>query len=100
MAIAGLKSCFFIVWTEEDILVNKIKLDESFSEKVKINLDMFFKNYMCPILLDIKQLYYCAKCEKILYEQSGIETGKEEELHNSIQCVINVVVGSTSNVRN
>jgi hypothetical protein len=85
MAVTQKKLGYFVVWTKKDMFVEVINTDEVLWEKVERNLAIFFKAYVCPILLDIKQLYCCGTCEGILLNENEISE-KEEQDHNSINC--------------
>ena len=60
--------------------------NNSHYQNVERSLSIFFRSYICPILLGYKELSFCAKCEKVIFEQNEIEKGKDEIDHNSIQC--------------
>ena len=49
--------------------------------------DKFFKSYVCPVLLGIKQLRFCGTCEKVLLEENEIPKKVAKELC-SVQCEI------------
>ena len=85
MAVTGIHECSFIVWTLCDIFVQTIHFDNKHWEKVKSNLVIFYKSYVCPALLEFKPVTYCAKCDDVLLEEKEIETNEEKQL-NSIQC--------------
>lgn len=42
---------------------------------------------MCPALLDFRPTIFCAKCDKVLLEETEIATHKQSEL-SSTQCDI------------
>ena len=85
MAITGIKKAYFVVWTSKGINIEIIPFDDSYWQKVESNLILFFKSYVCPVLLNIKELYLCGKCDKVLPDQTEIDE-KEEEEQNSVQC--------------
>ena len=50
------------------------------------SLGIFFRSCICLILSGFEELYFCAKCEKVLLKQKEIRKGQDEIDHNSIQC--------------
>ena len=68
------------------MFIEKINYDESHYKKIEDSLGIFFKNYICPVLLGLKTLFFCGACEKVLLDEYEIERGAEEEEQNSIQC--------------
>ena len=85
MAVTGSKFGYFVVWINNDLIFEKVQFDEAHWNKVEQNLSIFFKAYVCPVLLQMKQLYFCGVCEEVLLNNNEIET-KEEEKYNSVQC--------------
>ena len=85
MAITNTKQAFFVVWTTEDIFIQIIPFDKKHWQMVSVNLEVFFKTYMCPALLGIKPITYCGSCDNVLLEESEIQPNEESEL-SSIQC--------------
>ena len=78
--------CYFVVWTSKDLIVELIEPNDIHYQNVERSLSIFFRSYICPILLGYKELSFCAKCAKVLLEQNEIEKGQDEIDHNSIQC--------------
>ena len=39
---------------------------------------MFFKSYLCPILLGIREIYVCRKCNNVLRNQEEINENEED----------------------
>ena len=84
MGLTGIHSCYFIVWTLKDIFVQIVKLDEQLQSKVNTNLKLYYKPFVCPVLLEFKPITYCGNCDTVLLEESKIQEVEEGEL-NSIQ---------------
>ena len=72
MALTGANHCYFIVWTQKDLFVERINYDESHNKKIQDSLGIFFKSYICPVLLDLKTPSYCGACEKVLLREHEI----------------------------
>ena len=68
-------------------LLNTYFFDRDHWENVEKNLIIFFQTYICPALLGKRPVTYCAKCDKVLLEESKISLSEQKEL-NSIQCDI------------
>ena len=68
-------------------LWKKIIFDRKHWEKVSTNLDIFYKTFVCPALLNCRPITFCAKCDKALLEETEISTHGQSDL-NSIQCDI------------
>lgn len=56
MAVTNASQAFFIVWTTKDMLIEVIPFDHEHWVKVSTNLDVFFKSYVAPAILNIKSL--------------------------------------------
>ena len=54
MGIANTKQAVFIVWIPQELLVEYIPFKKDHWEKVKTNLEVFFKIYVRPALLCLK----------------------------------------------
>ena len=85
MAIASTMQSYFVVWTTNDMFVQKIDFDKEHWMKVSINLEVFFKTYICPALLEMKPVIFCGNCEKFCLEENEINPNEQNEM-NSIQC--------------
>ena len=77
---------FFVVWTEKDIFVELVHKDQTHWDKVYLNLEIFFHQYMVKALLNIRPLSYCGSCDKVLLEEHEIAEGDLKE--QSICCDI------------
>ena len=84
MGVTGIHSCYFIVWRLKDIFVQIVKLNEQLQSRVNTNLKLYYKPFVCPVLLEFKPITYCGNCDTVLLEESKIEEVEEGEL-NSIQ---------------
>ena len=85
MSFTGSAQAVFVVWTPSDLFTEIVTFDEKHWEKVKTNLEVFFKVYICPVLLGFKPITFCAKCDNVLLENKEIDPSEKAEL-NSIQC--------------
>ena len=85
MAVTGRKFGLFVVWTEQDMMIEEIKFDDAHWGKVEQNLVIFFKGYVCPVLLGLKQIFFCPTCDVVLLEPQEISEKEEQDL-NSVQC--------------
>ena len=59
----------------------------STGKRLKQNLELFFKIYICPALLHLKPLTFCANCDKGLLEENEIDVSEHNDL-SSIKCNI------------
>ena len=59
--------------------------DRNHWEKVLINLDIFYKTFVCPALLDFCPITFYAKCYKVSLEETEIATYEQSDL-NSMPC--------------
>ena len=84
MAISEIKKWYFVVWTPKDLFVQDILFDAKHWQEVSIALDIFYKMYVCPALLNFQPMTFCRRCDKVLLEEHKINEN-ESEL-NSIQC--------------
>ena len=58
MALTGSTRGYFVVWTQNDFLVELIDFDKEHQEKLYTNLEGFFKQYMVKALLNTELLTY------------------------------------------
>ena len=79
MAITNCKSAYFIVWTLKDLYVEVVKFDQELWDKVKTNLDIFFKTYVSPALLLLKPITFCGNCDKLILEEPEINANEFNE---------------------
>lgn len=77
---------YFVVWTAKDIFIQKVEKDLDLWNRVSLNLELFYKNYVVKRILGITPLRYCGTCEEVLFEAS--EIGKSEFKLNSVKCDI------------
>ena len=82
MAITGHHNTYFVAFTSQDILIDCVKFDESYWQKILPNLIVFFKTYIQKYLLGITQIFICPMCEKPCLNSNEFETDEE----NSKQC--------------
>ena len=63
MAIAVHHNTYFVVFTSQDILIDCVKFDESYWQKILPNLIVFFKTYIQKYLLVLHKFLFvqCAK---------------------------------------
>ena len=52
MGVTGTSYCYFFVWTRKDLFVEKIRLNEKLWQIVKTNLEIVYKSFVCPALLE------------------------------------------------
>ena len=62
-----------------------LQFDQHHWNKVKTNLEVFFKVYICPALLGFKPIIFCANCDKVLLQDDEIHPSEDAEM-KSIQC--------------
>ena len=83
MAITEIPETYFVVWTKVgEPLIEKIELDVSFWAKVFVNLVVFFKSFVQPILLGLKTIYTCPVGVLPCLDENEFDTADE----NSIEC--------------
>ena len=70
------------MWTPKETFMEKIIFDRNHWEKVLINLDIFYKTYVCPALLNFRQITFCAKCDKVLLEETEIATHEQSDVNS------------------
>ena len=87
MSTTNKKQTVFIVWIPQHLFVEYIPFNKDHREKVKTNVEVFFKIYVCPALLHLKPLTFCTKCDKVLLEENEIDVSKQNDFC-SIQCDI------------
>ena len=87
IAITNCKSAYFIVWTLKDLYIEVVKFDQELWDKVKTNLDIFFKTYVSPALLLLKPITFCGNCDKLILEEPEINANEFNEC-SSIECEI------------
>ena len=85
MAITETVYYYFVVWTAKEAFMEKIIFDRNHWEKVLINLNIFYKTFVFPTLLNFHPITFCAKCDKALLEKTEVATHEQSDL-NSIQC--------------
>ena len=90
MALTKTNQAYFVVWTSVDHVVISVEFDKEHWEKILVNLEVFFKTFVCPTLLGLKPLKFCGKCDQVLLEEPEIESCDEKEL-NSILCDISSI---------
>ena len=74
---------FFCLDTQ-GFFVQYIPFDVKHWQEVSIALDIFYKMYVCPTLLNFQSITFCGRCDNMLLEEHEISEN-ESEL-NSIQC--------------
>lgn len=62
--------------------MEKIIFDRNHREKVLINLDIFYKIFVCPALLNFCPMTFCARCDKFLPEKTEIAIHEQSDPHN------------------
>ena len=87
MALTGSTRGYFVVWTQNDFLVELINFDKEHWES---NLEVFFKQYMVKALLNIEPLTYCGKCEKVLLNENEISEMKKKK-RTSVVIIVTVI---------
>ena len=75
--LAGCNQGYFVVWTPKECISLPISPDPSHFQKVSINLEVFFKSYLVPILLNFRQLYYCGRCSKVLLNSEELADNEQ-----------------------
>ena len=82
MTITGHHNTYVVVFTSQDVLLDCVRFDESYWQKILPNLIVFFKTYIEKYLLGITQIFIRPMCEKPCLNSNEFETDEE----NSIQC--------------
>ena len=77
-------SQMIVVWTPKDLSVQDIPFNVKHWQEVSITLNIFYKMYVCPALLNFQPITFCGRCDKMLLQEREINEN-ESEL-NSIQC--------------
>ena len=81
--ISGSSKGYFVVWTQfGDPLVEEVKENQIFYERVEQNLVFFYKGYVVRVLLGLVGIFYCPACETLCLEPNEIESSDK----NSICC--------------
>ena len=68
MALTSSTRGYFVLWTQNDFLVELINFDKERWKKIYTNLEVFFKQNLVKALLNIEPLIYCGKCGVLLNE--------------------------------
>ena len=55
VAFAKAQLCYFVVWTSKDLIVELIEPNDPHYQNVERSLSIFFRSYICPILLGYKE---------------------------------------------
>ena len=82
--ISGASFAYFVVWTEKDIVITQVEPDKTHVlnnhvlnwEKVLNNLAVVFRSFICPVLLGLRDIAFCAKCEKSTFGGLRNKTSK------------------------
>ena len=74
---------FFCLDTQ-GFFVQDIPFDVKHWQEVSIALDIFYKMYVCPTLLNFQSITFCGRCDNMLLEEH--EISENESDLNSIQC--------------
>ena len=85
MALTEADECFFVVWTSKLLLVEIIKFDLNHWSRVETNLELFYKCYVCPAILFITPITFCAKCDKPVFQEKEL-LPKEQNTLSKVQC--------------
>ena len=86
IALLGAKYGYFVVWTPKgEPFIEQIYLNRSHWNDLERNAVIFFKSYVAPVLLKLRQIFYCPECEKPCLEEEEIERD-EQQAENSIEC--------------
>ena len=81
LAISGCNKAYFVVWTTVgEPFVEIIQYDKKYWQTVFTNIQLFFKTFMVPVLLGIKPLVYCPKCEKVCSEPDEITNPEDNSV--------------------
>ena len=82
MAVTGYKFGYFFVYSAVRSVTIKVDFDPKFWLQLQEKLTIFFKGYIVPYLLQIKQLSFCPMYNKVCFEVDEISNPVE----NSILC--------------
>ena len=83
MALTQSNSSYFDVWTKKGKpLIEKIQFNSKCWGKILNSQITYFKTYMQPVLLGIKEIIFCPICTKPSLEENEFENIEE----NSIDC--------------
>ena len=85
IALAKAQLCHFVVWTSKDLIVGLIEPNDPHYQNVERSLNIFFRSYICPILLGYKVIFLC-QMWKTFTRTNEIEKGHDEIDHKSIPC--------------
>ena len=72
MSRTGCTRFYFVLWTQNDFLVEFINFEKAHCEKNYTNLEVFFKQYMVKALLNVEPLTYYEQYEKVLQNKNEI----------------------------
>ena len=71
--------------TSKSLLVEIIKFDINHWSRVETNLELFYKCYVCPAILFITPITFCAKCDKPVFQEKEL-LPKEQNTLSKVQC--------------
>ena len=81
LAMTECEQCYFVVWTTVGPpFVEIIKFDEAHWQDVLRNLVVFYKSYMCKVLLGIRPICFCPNCDKPCLEPNEIDEDNENSI--------------------
>ena len=98
IALAKVQLCYFVVWTSKDLIVELIEPNDPHYQNVERSLSIFFRSYICPILLGYKELSFCTKCEKFYSNKTKLKKDRAK-LIIIASSVISICVGIIISVR-
>ena len=71
MALKGSSQGYFITWTPMgNPLIDKVNFSQEHWMQVRTNLDIFFKSYILPTVLQIHPTLCCSVCDKTMFHKS------------------------------
>ena len=80
--------CYFVVWSSKDLIVELIESNDTHYQNVECSLSIFFRSYIYPVFLGYKELFFCAKSEKVLLKK---KTKLKKQRINLIKIASNVI---------
>ena len=83
MGVKGASNGYFMVWTPTgEPLIQKLMFDTEHFHELERNAVIFFKSYIIPVLLKVKEIWYCPSCGEPCLEEGEINRPEEQ----SVKC--------------
>jgi len=80
MGVAETKFGYFVIWSPLESFSLRVDYDHDHYVKITSSLDVFFKNYVAPVLAEEEPLCYCGSCGQVCLTEEEIEDNKDRSV--------------------